>query len=138
MEPNPVGQSDKRLLINNIEEVIQLWGENNPEPTWWSNVKGQWVKAIHYIVVVGDYFIRIIDKMMDSGPDKKATVLDALSDVYDAIIPALLPIILKPFNARIKSFVIDVVASIAIDFVVGKYRGSNWSPEATTFKFNFK
>jgi len=126
MNPNPIGTPVKQALALDVQDVINTWKVNNPATSWWKRIKGQWVKAISFIVAAGDYFIRKVDDLLDEGPDKKATVLEALGEVYDSIVPGLLPFILKPFNKKIKSFVINVIASIMIDFFVGKYRVGNW------------
>lgn len=126
MEPNPVGVSHIHLLDKNITKVIEDWNQENPSPSWWGRLKGQWIKAVSYLISAIDYFIDSIDNALPHGPDKKATVMDAVTKVYDVIVPGLLPIWLKPFNKRIKQFVIHVVVSILIDFVVGKNRGQSF------------
>ena len=129
MQPNPVGIPVTHVLSDSINEVVKTWTTNNPSPTWWKKVRGHWIKAISFLVAAGDFFIRRIDDLVEAGPDKKATVLAALGEVYDKIVAPYLPFWLKPFNTKIKKFVIEVVASIMIDFFVGKYRVGNWVVE---------
>ena len=130
MQTNPVGIPESYVLKNSIDEVIETWKRNNPSPSWWRKIKGHWIKAISFLVAAGDYFIRHIDNLLENGPDKKATVLEALGKVYDAIVPPYLPFFLRPFNNKIKKFALEVIASIMIDFFVGKYRAGNWEVES--------
>ena len=131
ISPNPVGVPHKNLLSTEIEEVIKSWKENQPIKSWWKGIEGSWFQAAGYVIAAVDYFIRKIEELVPVGADKKATVLEAMSSVYDVIVLALLPFYLKPFNKRIKAFVIDVIASMMIDFLVDKYRSGNFvSPES--------
>jgi hypothetical protein len=66
------------------------------------------------------------------GQDKKATVINAFSKIYDVVVVGSLPIFLRPFNSTIKNFVINVLLSHFIDFIVEKYNSGSWSPKATT------
>jgi len=129
IDPNPVGKSHVGILDPQVKKVIALWEKDNPKPRWyqfWKRIQGGWYLAVRYIIAAVDFFIREIEDKLDNGPDKKASVLAALGQVYDAIVPFVLPIFLRPFNTQIKIFVIDVVASLLIDFIVGKYRDGSW------------
>lgn len=129
MKPNPVGKVKRQLLENDVKEAIRLWEINAPKSTWWSRATGAWVSAVSFIIRAVDYFIRKVDDLIPKGEDKKATVLDALNKVYDVIVPPLMPIWVRPFNKKIKDFVINVAASLLIDFIVSKYHGNEWSIE---------
>ena len=132
MKPNPVGQPVKGLLDDQVKEIITLWEKDHPKPKWyhfWKRIKGLWFAAVRFIIAAGDYFVQTIDDLIEGGPEKKATVLEALGEVYDAIVPFLLPIFIRPFNKQLRTFVIDVVASLLIDFIVGKYREGSWDKE---------
>jgi len=88
---NPVGDSQD-IINDKVEEVINAWLESHPEAsTWWKRVSVQWVEVVSFLMRASDYFIKVIDKLVESGPDKKATVLESLAKVYDAIVPGLLP-----------------------------------------------
>jgi len=126
MKPNPIGQPHPHMLDGAVKEVIELWEKNGPKPSWWTRIKGAWFTAVSYLIKAVDYLVRSIDDALEAGADKKATVLQALEKIYDIIVPPLLPLWLKPFNGKIKNFVIYVVASLMIDFIVGKYRLGDW------------
>lgn len=129
MKPNPIGTSYKYLIRDKIEEVLRSWEQYKPKSTWLSRVKGAWTTAVGYLLTSTDYFIRAIEEMVPNGPDKKATVMDAVEEIYDSIVPGLLPIYLKPFNRHVKYFVVEVIVSMSIDFIVSKYHGGNWDIE---------
>jgi hypothetical protein len=129
MQPNPIGTPQLHVLDDAIKEVLAVWKESAPESTWWTRAKGAWFTAVGFVIEAVDYLIRRVDDLLEKGADKKATVLKSLETVYDAIVPPLLPIWLKPFNSKIKHFVVYVVASLMIDFIVGKYRTAAWLPE---------
>lgn len=61
-----------------------------------------------------------------TGAEKKALVLAVLSKLYDAVIGANLPYWTYPFSSMIKSIVIDIIISNAIDYFVGKYNEGAW------------
>ncbi len=129
MKPNPVGEPIANILDDQIQEVIDLWNESHIAPKWWqlwSKMKDGWFSAVRYIIAAGDYFVKTVDDLVEGGPAKKATVLASLAEVYDAIVPMLLPLFAKPFSNKIKNFTINIVASLLIDFIVNKYRKSEW------------
>ena len=132
---DPIGVENQEVLNDSIQVVIDTWKTEEITKQKWSKVKGAWITAINYVVSAGDYFIQQVDVLMvsEKGEDKKATVLAALSKVYDNIVSPFLPIWLRPFNSRIKDFVIYVLASIMVDFFVSKYRNGSWSSETKNF-----
>ena len=138
MEPtpvDPVGEPKTETIKDKIDDLIKLWRDNNPIPGWFGRIKGSWFTAVKFILKATDYLIRLVEEKLIPGPDKKATVLSALSTVYDAIVPVLLPIVLKPFNGKLKTFVIEVVASLLIDFIVSKYNSGTWRTAPATMTF---
>lgn len=66
------------------------------------------------------------------GADKKATVLAAISKLYDFVITGVLPFWLRPFSGWVKDYIINVQVSHMIDWIVAKYNNGSWHPEATT------
>jgi len=73
-----------------------------------------------------DEFVQLVDTELGDGADKKATVMVYVEKLYDEIVTLSLPFFLKPFSLPIKRFVIMVIVSGAIDFVVAKYRDGSW------------
>jgi len=142
---NPIGVAQIDSIKGYIQDVVDQWVANNPDTvSWWKKIleKGvglttKWYEAVKYLIEATDYFINIVEDMVEGGPDKKATVLAAISSVYDSIVPMLLPVWIRPWNFKIKSFLINVVISLSIDFFVTKYREGNWTMEKEKKQFNF-
>jgi len=89
------------------------------------------------MVNVTKYLLNCLDSLITcanivlvnvGGADKKATVLNAASVIYDYIVMQALPFWLKPFSGKIKVFIIDTVMSISIDWIVSKYNNGVWTP----------
>jgi hypothetical protein len=98
--------------------------------TWFSWKEISLVKIVSFILNSIDDFVLFVEKFKEmSGEDKKATVLRAISKLYDFLAREAMPFWLKPFNAKIKYFVVDVVASYIVDFIVGKYNDGAWKEE---------
>ena len=116
--PNPVGTPSYELLANEVRQYIDQWA------TAQGQSKQGRQAAVGYIVDAVDDFIVAVDNQIANNADKKATVLAGLSAIYNAIVPSLLPLYLKPFSTQIKSFVFDVVLSVLIDVFVSKYRAT--------------
>jgi hypothetical protein len=125
-EVNPVGVSQFDKIANEVNQVIANWRAKNPLPSWWAKVGGAWVTSASFLVKVTDYLINIVEEKVSSGPDKKATVLAAVGKIYDEVVYPRLPSYLLPFNARIKLFLLEVVVSAIIDFIVSKYKEGSW------------
>ena len=97
------------------------WQVTNPNPK-----KSGLKVATRFLLDCVDEFIALVEEYISSGPDKKATVLAALSMLYDFVVFNALPLWLKPFASQIKTFIITVLASELIDFVVAKYKKGSW------------
>lgn len=126
-EANPVGVSYLDLIKKEIDEVIAVWNQHNPTSSWWSRAKGAWVSAVKFVMRATDYLIKVVEEKVPGGANKKATVMAAIGLLYDSIVAPLLPAYLKPVNSRIKVFVLNVLVSLTIDFIVEKYRDGSWT-----------
>lgn len=73
-----------------------------------------------------DESINLVEECISNGVDKKSTVLLIMTYLFDKIISNSMPIYLKPFNILIKKFVINILLSILIDFIVNKYNNGSW------------
>lgn len=128
-EPNPVGEPQVDKIQEEIVKIVGIWQENNPVPGWFSKVKGAWFKAVGFLMNVTDYLILFVEDLIPVGADKKATVMAAISVIYDKIVPPMMPMFVKPFSYQIKAFVLNVLVSMTIDFIVAKYREGSWRPK---------
>ena len=134
MMNNPVGTAHQidcvdrhvRMLCEKWDEQKEL-EESTPWWKWWANLgTRQLVKVTNFLIKALDDLIQLVDREVDDGPDKKATVLMAIGALYDYVIREAMPIWLRPFAARVKDYVVNTLISSAIDWIVGKYRHGSW------------
>jgi len=104
-----------------VYEFAKQWQTENPNPK-----KSGLKIATKFLLDCVDELVMLVEEYIASGPDKKATVLAALSMLYDFVVFNALPLWLKPFAGQIKTFIITVLVSELIDFVVSKYKKGSW------------
>jgi len=73
-----------------------------------------------------DILVLELDQMVMAGKDKKATVLEILSGLFDTVVAPALPSWAKPFVSAIKNYAINVLLSNMIDAIVEKYHNAVW------------
>lgn len=107
----------------------------------WVDTKVTLGKAITNVHVV-QFMTNVLDGLIVyliehdiPGQDKKATVMNYMSTMYDYVVSASLPLMLRPFAGMIKNFVINVLVSHAIDWVVSKYKDGNWNAATVNAMF---
>ena len=132
VEPNPVGEFQEKDEIKvYIEEASNEWSslqvEEKESSKWNIFGKSNFVKITKFLIYCLDGLIMLVDRLIEGGPNKKATVLLAISDLYDYVVKDSMPMYAKPFAANIKNFVIYTIISIFIDYIVSKYREGSWS-----------
>jgi hypothetical protein len=130
---SPIGTvHNLELIEEKLKELRNNWDNQlkNISNTWWQNYglkrKASLALATKFLINSLDDLVSIVDGLLDSGPDKKATVLDALSKLYDYIIKEGLPIWLIPFAMPLKNYIIYILASSTIDWMIEKYRNGSW------------
>jgi hypothetical protein len=133
-EPNPIGEVHE---VPEVEEhlvaLAEAWDAQKEaeggsvwyKPWTWFR-KSNLVKVTNFLLMSLDELIGMVDDVIDTGPDKKATVLNAISRLYDYVIKEAMPIWLKPFAGRVKDYIIFTLISSAIDWIVDKYRNGSW------------
>lgn len=131
---NPVGEAK---VLPQVETLIQTlavqWEETkDATPKWWQFWKKGtgFYQATAFLLGAVDELVNLVENLIPKGVDKKATVLAALDILWDYVVREAIPIWAKPFAGRIKHFVIFVVVSTSIDFMVQKYREGVWNSEA--------
>jgi len=136
---NPVGQAHDIQKVNNkVNDILAKWEKDNPKPkaswwnpfSWWKSRRSSILKVTLFIFECVDNFIRYVENEVINGPDKKATVIAAVTIIYDYVVKEAMPAWAKPFAGKIKGFFIGILISGVIDFVVKKYNeGWAWSSE---------
>jgi len=127
--PAPVGTVVvNNLSINSVMDSLKLkWDEFKKVAKENGTFSSQ--SAVKFLFLSLDALILVVEKLIpgEKGSDKKATVLLAISGLYDYVIKQFMPVWLKPFSGYIKNFFVTVVCSIAIDWIVSKYNKGTWS-----------
>lgn len=122
---NPVGESKMDSVMDYVKGLLADWNKQiGSKVSWFSGVSLTYV--VKYLLVCLDGLIVFVDNLIDNGPDKKATVLKAIEALYDNMVGGKLPLWLMPWAGGIRTFIIYTVISIAIDFIVSKYKSGAW------------
>lgn len=133
--PHPVGEIKSTNEVQEFVDVMSKeWDEGKvtTNQSFWKNWLGfsktSMVNVTKFLIYCLDGLIILVDKLIDGGPDKKATVLFAIANLYDHIAKDALPFLAKPWAGGIKAFIVYTVISLAIDFIVSKYKEGTWRP----------
>jgi len=126
---DPIGEVQ---VVGSVEEMLvelkRYWDSKKSDRSFWgSSVSVS--KVTSFLLYALDGFVNAVNEAVITGPDKKATVLDALDRLYEYTVREALPFWLRPVASPIKSYVIYVLVSNAIDWMVVKYRDGSWSSE---------
>jgi hypothetical protein len=124
---NPVGKS---VNVPGLDDLIAKMAEV------WKDLKAKGsvnsAMAVQFLNRCVDTMVVYLVEHEIPGEDKKATVLESISKLYDIVMIGMLPMYLKPFAKAIKGFVMSILISNGIDWIVEKYNNGNWHPQATT------
>lgn len=122
-------------IINKyISDLSVKWDAETEEfkfkwTKFWQKSKIKMMHVVPFLLHSLDGLINLVDDLIDDGKDKKKAVLNATSILYDYIITTAMPMWMRPFSSKIKDFVINVIISEAIDWIVAKYRDGSWKME---------
>lgn len=128
-QANPIGVAFEDPGVANFVSYMKTkWDEETGRFPWWQFWKRvSLVKVTNFLVNALEDIISYVDQFMDkSGADKKATVLEAISQLYDYVVSNALPVWLRPLSKALKQYIIYEVISAAIDWMVSKYHSGEW------------
>jgi hypothetical protein len=124
---NPIG---KVQIVPEFEEkIIELsnqWDEKIKNSNSWIKNRVSITTITLFLIGALDELIVTINEFLESGPDKKATVLNGLDRLYEYVLREGIPIWLRPLASVIKDYIIYSLASSAIDYFVAKYKNGVW------------
>jgi hypothetical protein len=126
---NPVGQIiDNEHIDMFVDSMKALWDQTKQKSEWWKPWKQvNFTPITDFLIKCLDDLIAYVDTMtFASGADKKATVLAAVGRIYDYIVREALPIWMVPFAGTVRAYILYVLISTAIDWIVEKYRNGDW------------
>jgi hypothetical protein len=134
---NPIGSIHKiNEIENKISHYMQMWDELKKVKSFWKP-KIDFSKITNFLLFALDDFINIISIIEIPGKDKKATVLDAIDRLYEYTIKEAMPFWMKPFAGAVKNYIIYILVSNAIDWIVLKYQ-SSWKLEKKIYSWDKK
>ncbi len=126
---SPIGKSTE---VPGLSDLI-----SKMKQTWTDFVKKVSGKISRHQIVqfmthaLDDLIVYLVEHEI-AGADKKATVLNSMSILYDWVVVQAMPMWIRPFSGIIKSFVINIVISNAIDWIVSKYQAGTWSTQVSS------
>lgn len=128
---NPVGVAHSLEEVDRkVEFYRNLWdSQRNAKSFWRPSVSLS--RVTNFLMVALDDLVVTVAGSVLSGPDKKATVLKAVDVLYDYIIREAIPVWMRPFAAPVKQYIVEVLVSNAIDWMVAKYQSGSWRSNET-------
>ena len=125
----------KESFLNKIAEVIQKWKNvpKNESIMGFFSGKINLKDSASFLIKSLDELINHVEKLIGdgNGGTKKEMVLKAISIIFDYVAKEAMPFFLKPFSNQIKYFIINIIISNIIDFIVGKYNILGWIGKET-------
>jgi len=129
---DPVGLVHRvEAVEKRIEFYKALWSSQ------WAG-KSVWVPKVglsrltNFLMVALDDLVVLMSEVAIPGHDKKATVLDAIDRLYDYTVREAMPIWMRPIASPIKHYIVYVLVSNAIDWMVSKYNNGSWKATETS------
>src|SRR5690606_3242753 len=96
---NPIGTAKKDLVEIKIVALKCQWSEmldevKNNKIWWkiWNSNKVSLYKSVKFLISSLDELINYVDAVVDNGPDKKATVIAAITIIYDFVMMGVMPL----------------------------------------------
>ncbi len=128
---NDMDQHLKYLLWNWHSEETST--DTLKDRQWWEFWKVDQSRK-KSLLVVGRYLLEGLDDFVRIATSKgnpieyKATIMDATGSLYDTVITgAKTPWWMKPFSGSLKVLVINVLASLLIDYIIKRYTTGQFS-----------
>jgi hypothetical protein len=130
---DPVGQAmDLQVIKDYITGIVASWKNTIATQPWWKFWAGLDLKtATGFFIVSVDNLIAIVEKQLELGSDKKATVLAALDQLYGTMVLGSAPVFLKPVLMILRNYIIYTLCSMLIDWTVSKYNDGAWRQNAS-------
>lgn len=123
---NEVGEARQVERVESAVAMLKaVWASQSQKKSIRISASGL-SRVTNFLLFSLDMLVKVVDEAVLTGPDKKATVLDAVERLYDFTIREALPIWLIPVAGPIKAYIVRVLVSNAIDWVVAKYRDGSW------------
>lgn len=128
-ETGPLG---KVIVDSGVETYVSnmaaKWDAQKTASPWWQVWKKvSFVSVTNFLLKALDDLINYVDGLIAENIDKKATVIDAATKLYDKIIYEAMPVWLKPFSPMIRKIIIGQVLPAVVDYIVAGYHSGSWN-----------
>jgi hypothetical protein len=121
---------DMEAVIDVLNGYLQYlkfkWDQENISGSFWTFSKTYLMKVSNFITNALDETVRLVENLIPGGENKKIAVMSTMENILDYIIIQTFPVWAKPFIPIIKKFVLNVLVSNFIDFIVSKYNAGLW------------
>lgn len=129
MSKNFTSQDMEKVIdvLNGYLDYLKLkWDQEKITGSLWTFGKSYLIKVSKFITNALDETIRLVENLIPGGSNKKLAVISTMEKILDYIIIQTFPIWAKPFSKTIKNFILNVLISNFIDFIVFKYNSGIW------------
>jgi hypothetical protein len=126
LSADPVGSAqNSNIIVAFVSEMKAKWEAIKAE----LGKKVSMIQGVKFLLSCLDDLVLFVANLDLANPDKKATVLVAISVLYDYVTNGVMPLWMRPFAKLIKDFVINTLISVMIDWTWSKYKNGNWKSE---------
>jgi len=123
LNADPIGTAkSSNILTDFIAEMTTKWEDIKAV----IGKKMTMIQGTKFLLECMDHLVLLAANLDLSNPDKKATVLAAVSTLYDYVVKEAAPLWMRPIAGLIKNFVIYTLLSVLIDWTWSKYKNGNW------------
>lgn len=131
----------QELIQKYIEFRKNTWTKSVTETPWWA----VWRKTSS-VLPMTKFLIETLDQLIQyfaqyskmAGADKKALVMVAIGELYDYLSAQCFPLWLKAVSPMLKSVILSQVISPSIDWIVAKYKESQWNITGSSSEVEIK
>lgn len=118
----------KSLIDSYIDFRKNAWADTYEATPWWAIWRTTPVLSMtNFLIESLDQLIPYFAQFKEmAGLDKKAFVMAAIEELYNHLSARCFPLWLKPVSPLLKALILNQVISPSIDWIVKKYKNSEW------------
>lgn len=126
---NPIGEVRTISSVEGmVAELMAQWNAQLYRKEFLSG-RSNISKVTNFLLYALDGLMKEVNEALIPGPDKKATVLDAIDRLYEYTIREAMPFWMRPLASPLKSYIVHILISNSIDWIVLKYKDGSWKRE---------
>ena len=118
----------KNLIDSYIDFRKSVWADTYEATPWWAIWRTTpMLSMTNFLIESLDQLIPYFAQFKEmKGIDKKVFVMVAIGELYDHLSAKCFPLWLKPLSPMLRALILNQVISPSIDWIVEKYKNSNW------------